>query len=442
MKSVIPPVRSTLQGFESKPLLENEQSSSLATHALPDVPLPLNPNIGDRTNNAVVVLTGTEGNDTITGTDGDEQIQGLGGDDVLIAGAGNDTVLGGAGNDIIYAGRSFSAGDVPPPTGPTDSNILFGGAGDDDLNGDEGIDVLSGDDGNDVLQDDNGDDFLYGGAGNDWLNGGSGADILDGGDGYDIVSYSYSNSISIDLTKSSSTWSGDALGDVFTSIEEFQLSGSSDVFVGAGGNDVVLGRSGNDTVSGGSGDDNLDGGSGDDVLNGGEGNDILHGGVGEARHGRHPSPPFGGNDSLDGGNGADTLDAGDGDDTLAGGLGADYLVGGVGADVFKYTAVEESQNVIINGVSQMDVIADFTQGQDKIDLSAIDANPTLAGNQAFTFIADLANYTGNWTGVVWQTTDSQTGITTINVSIDGDADPEMQIYMSQPYQLTANDFIL
>jgi Ca2+-binding RTX toxin-like protein len=441
MKTMIPPVRSNLQVLEIEPLLGNEQSSSLATHAAPGVPLPLTPNVGDPTTSAVVVLTGTEGNDTITGTDADEQIQGLGGDDVLIAGAGNDTVLGGAGNDTLYAGSMFSAGDVPPPIGPTDSNILFGGAGDDYLFGDEGIDVLSGDDGNDVLQDDNGDDFLYGGAGNDWLNGGSGADILDGGDGYDIVSFGYSNSISIDLTKASSTWTGDALGDTFTSIEEFRLSGSSDVFVGAGGNDVVLGDSGNDTVSGGSGDDNLDGGMGDDVLNGGDGNDILRGGVGEHHWGRHPSPPFGGNDSLNGGDGADTLDAGDGADTLAGGLGGDYLVGGEGADMFKYTAVKESQNVIINGVSQMDVIADFTQGQDKIDLSAIDANPTLAGNQAFTFIADPAHYTGDWTGVVWQTT-AANGIVTINVSIDGDADPEMQIYMSHPYQFTASDFVL
>jgi hypothetical protein len=89
----------------------------------------------------------------------------------------------------------------------------------------------------------------------------------------------------------------------------------------------------------------------------------------------------------------------------------------------------------------LDQIADFTQGQDKIDLSTIDANPALAGDQAFTFIADPAHYTGDWTGVVWQTT-AANGIATINVSIDGDAAPEMQIYMSHPYQLTASDFIL
>jgi len=42
---------------------------------------------------------------------------------------------------------------------------------------------------------------------------------------------------------------------------------------------------------------------------------------------------------------------------------------------------------------------------------------------------------------VWQTT-AANGIVTINVSIDGDADAEMQIYMSHPYQLTASDFFL
>src|SRR5262249_59939952 len=112
-----------------------------------------------------------------------------------------------------------------------------------------------------------------------------------------------------------------------------------------------------------------------------------------------------------------------------------------GADTFVYTAVEESQNRVVGGLNQLDQIVDFTQGQDRIDLSEIDANPTLAGDQAFTFIADPANYHGDWTGTVWQTT-AANGIATINVSIDGDAAPEMQIYMSHAYTFTANDFIL
>jgi Ca2+-binding RTX toxin-like protein len=136
------------------------------------------------------------------------------------------------------------------------------------------------------------------------------------------------------------------------------------------------------------GDDYLQGNAGDDVLAGDRGNDRMVGGLGN--------------------------------DTLWGGVGGDYLVGNEGADIFQYTTVEDSQNIVVNGVSQQDQIADFTQGQDKIDLSAIDANPALAGDQAFVFIADPAHYTGDWTGVVWQTTGAN-GIATINVSIDGDA---------------------
>jgi serralysin len=109
--------------------------------------------------------------------------------------------------------------------------------------------------------------------------------------------------------------------------------------------------------------------------------------------------------------------------------------------VFQYFAVEDSQNVTVNGASQLDQIVDFTQGEDKIDLSGIDANPMVDGDQAFTFIADPAHYTGDWTGVVWQTT-AANGIATINVSTDGDAAPEMQIYMSHAYTFTASDFLL
>ena len=118
------------------------------------------------------------------------------------------------------------------------------------------------------------------------------------------------------------------------------------------------------------------------------------------------------------------------------------MIGNEGADTFRFAAVEESQNRSSWGASQLDTIVDFTQGEDKIDLSLIDANGSLAGDQAFTFLADPAHFSGDWTGKVWATTNAQTGIATLNVSINGDATPEMQIYMSHAYTFTANDFIL
>ncbi|TAN46411.1 MAG: type I secretion C-terminal target domain-containing protein, partial [Methylococcaceae bacterium] len=90
-----------------------------------------------------------------------------------------------------------------------------------------------------------------------------------------------------------------------------------------------------------------------------------------------------GDDALTGSSGNDTLDAGTGNDTLSGGPGKDMLTGGPGADRFDVNAVAETGTT----VAAWDVIADFNAGQgDKIDLSTLDANVAVAGNQAFSFI--------------------------------------------------------
>ena len=63
-------------------------------------------------------------------------------------------------------------------------------------------------------------------------------------------------------------------------------------------------------------------------------------------------------DFLSRGDSGGVLDGGDGDDTLADGSGADTLIGGAGADVF-----------VMRADGQRDVIADFTLGEDWLDLS-------------------------------------------------------------------------
>ena len=95
-------------------------------------------------------------------------------------------------------------------------------------------------------------------------------------------------------------------------------------------------------------------------------------------------------DTLDGGTGDDYIDAGagndsvvggTGDDSLIGGTGGDTLTGGTGADTFIFNALSDA------APSAMDTIVDFVHGDnDKIDLSAIDADVTKSGVQYFTFI--------------------------------------------------------
>lgn len=125
-----------------------------------------------------------------------------------------------------------------------------------------------------------------------------------------------------------------------------------------GAYDHITGSVGNDTLWGYLGNDTLWGGSGFDVIRGGRGNDSLQGGL-------NADTLFGGrgNDILEGGRGHDVLYGGVGRDALSGGAGNDVLTGGDGADVFIFMSK-------VDGLSNIDLIADFVSGVDRIELSA------------------------------------------------------------------------
>jgi uncharacterized protein len=130
-----------------------------------------------------------------------------------------------------------------------------------------------------------------------------------------------------------------------------------------------------------------------------------------------------------GGAAGDTLTGGDGNDMLFGALGGDTLTGGDGNDTFVYRSTAES------GGSFVDFISDFASG-DKIDLSAIDANSTAAGNQAFAFVGPGA-FTG--AGQV-RIVDNGDGTWTLFGNTDADlSTAELQINLTVP--LTPPDFI-
>ncbi|PZQ47627.1 MAG: hypothetical protein DI556_16835 [Rhodovulum sulfidophilum] len=190
---------------------------------------------------------------------------------------------------------------------------------------------------------------------------------------------------------------------------------------GSTGADTYVGTSYADTVRGNGGNDTLTGGNGNDTIQGDGGNDRIFGGTG--------------NDRLLGNAGTDSLEGSAGNDTLTGGAGSDTLVGGAGNDVFVFTAVSDS------APSARDVIRGFdgagAAAGDKIDLSAIDANPNVAGNQAFTFNSKAI-------GGIWLT---QSGTETIvNANLDSDAAAEFAIRILDDAvahtKYTAADFIL
>jgi Ca2+-binding RTX toxin-like protein len=199
------------------------------------------------------------------------------------------------------------------------------------------------------------------------------------------------------------------------SIDDVALQ--SNLSRGGGGNDLI---SGDQFVAGSA--DTLYGLGGDDTLAGKAGNDKLYGGAGK--------------DALSGGAGADRLQGDGGNDTLTGGLGKDVLIGGAGADVFDFNAAQDSA-----ATAARDEIRDFT-AVDRIDLSGIDANAAVAGNQAFSGITSGSGFGGSFEqpGALYY--DEAAGVLYGNVDADAQADFSIKVVLSGITGLVAADFVL
>lgn len=122
----------------------------------------------------------------------------------------------------------------------------------------------------------------------------------------------------------------------------------------------------------------------------GGGNDSFEGAAG-----RHDGAVLGeeGDDSVRGGRGAQRIDGGTGNDSLGGGGGIDTLTGGAGADVFVFSDLADTRRYERRSDGRKyapDQITDFKSGEDRIDLSGIDAIWGTAANDAFTFVGQAA----------------------------------------------------
>ena len=353
-------------------------------------------------NGGANVLTGIAGFDILNGGGGADTLNGGGGNDTLIGGNGKDLLVGQGGDDTLNGG---GGGDVLKGSGGRD--VLAGDGGNDNLHGGGSADHLMGDGGNDLLRGDNGADTLDGGAGNDTLQGGNGADMLNGGGGHDTADYSGSSvGVSVNLATGAAS-GGDAAGDMLTGIENLTGSGLGDTLSGNAGANVLLGFGGDDSLDGGSRDDTLNGGNNADTLHGGSGNDNLIGGSGA--------------DFLLGNGGSDTLSGDNGNDTLVGGGGGDVLMGDGGHDTFVFAHLSDSRPSAFH-----DRIEDFHQGQDVIDISAIDAVKG-GGDNAFSFIGDAAfsDTPGELHFI------DSAGHTFIEGDVNGDGQPDIQIELTQ-----------
>ncbi|WP_281024000.1 hypothetical protein [Microvirga flavescens] len=138
------------------------------------------------------------------------------------------------------------------------------------------------------------------------------------------------------------------------------------------------GTDGDDSLRGGEGNDTLYGGKGNDTIDGLGGDDSLNGGADNDKiYGG------GGNDSIDAGSGNDIVDGGDGNDTIYGGDGDDEIDGRNHDDVLWGDAGHDtlnggSGNDKLNGGADSDTLNGGV-GDDTLDGGSTDAIDILRG---------------------------------------------------------------
>lgn len=386
-----------------------------------------------------ITLYGGSGNDTFTSMNRDPSsfygsFYGYGGDDTLSSGTPTDTLVGGLGNDTLTASGGARA------------------------LGEEGDDILNISDGSSG----------YGGEGDDTylvrqLGDQLGGEVIErAGEGTDTVRATITFTLYGDVENLTLLGTGaiDGTGNALNNA----LTGNSaaNTLTGLGGRDILDGRGGADTMAGGTQDDiyyvdniadvvtelfNQGGdtvratvayalsanvetlvllgtaaidGTGNglaNVITGNSAANVLDGGSGK--------------DTLRGAGGDDTLIGGDGNDLLTGSAGADSLSGGLGDDTFIFLRTGDSKAK----AATRDTIMDFAAG-DLIDVSAIDADTGVAGDQAFVLDTGGSFSAGE---IKLQAMGADL---LVSFNQDADAKAEMTILVLNATSLAAPDFVL
>ncbi len=226
---------------------------------------------------------------------------------------------------------------------------------------------------------------------------------------------------------------------------------------------MLYGEAGDDKLFGDGGDDLLSGGTGNDTVVGGAGNDVIVGEVGDGNDAYY-------GDGTDGGAGTDTLDlsaitanltvdlgngllgrgsasssqsgtdslwnienvaTGSGNDTITASNAVNVMEGGTGNDTFRFLSKEGADG---------DTILGFEPG-DRLDVSGIDANAAVAGNQAFTLVPG-ADFTATAQLVVTYETRADGDYTIVKGNVDAATDTDFRIELKGSHTLTSDNFNL
>jgi Ca2+-binding RTX toxin-like protein len=349
----------------------------------------------------------------------------------------------------VLTSLSWSLGDTVHNKGDIENMTLLGNADGLTATGNGLVNTLIGNAGSNTLDGAGGADLLRGLAGSDFYGVDNAGDVVDetGGSG-------------IDRVVSSINWNlGDAVhnkGDV----EQLQIVGTATTATGNGLANLLIG---NDLAN------VLDGAAGADTMRGGANNDLYYvdnyldvvdesvagsGGIDQVRTSNisvylSDTAHFLGNiesvlllGSLNlsavGNALANTLTGNSGNNVLYGGDGRDFLTGAAGDDAFRFDTIGQSAPNV-----NRDVITDFDDvagaAGDTINVSGIDANSLIGGNQAFVLLAaDGASFTGAGQ-LRWYTSG---GNTFVEGNVDGNLGADFSIQLTGLKTLTSDDFLL
>lgn len=307
---------------------------------------------------------------------------GLDPDTIGISG-GNTIVWTGDANDLVYSWAG--AGTYQHVNLGSGHDLYYGGAG------------------VDSVEDHTGNDWLYLGDGNDLITAGAGDDYYDGQAGFDTIYLSF---MTLD--------DGSYLTNYSSVVCDLDLT--SQQYLGVFGWDTLISI---EKVVGSYGSDSLFAANGGSTLDGHVGNDWLAGRAG-----------------------ADTLIGNDGADTLVGGGGQDQInLSEVLADYDRVVFQSISDSAVDTWAA--DVLTGFDTGggasDDRIDVSAIDANATLAGDQAFIWRGTLRFGTNPAGEINFYVLGADTFV---RIDTDADSAAEMTIKVAGVTGLTSADFIL
>ncbi|MER8830390.1 hypothetical protein NKH73_29385 [Mesorhizobium sp. M0938] len=399
------------------------------------------------------ILTGNAVANNLNGGAGADTMQGgAGGDSYTVDNAGDtvdESVAGSDGIDTVLASISWDLGDLIHNKGVIENLLLLGSADGLTATGNGLANTLTGNAGSNTLNGGGGADLLRGLAGNDFYGVGEAGDVVDetGGSG-------------IDRVVSSINWN---LGDTVHNkgdVEQLQITGSATMAVGNGFDNLLIGNALSNVLDGGSGIDTMQGGGGNDVyyvdnyldvvdesVAGSTGSDQVRTSnitvyLSDTAHfkGDIESVLLLGNLNISAaGNAlANTLTGNIGNNVLYGGDGRDILTGGAGDDAFRFDTIGQSAANV-----NRDIITDFNDidgpAGDTINVSGIDANTLVGGNQALVLLAaDGDSFTGAGQ-LRWYTSG---GNTFVEGNVDGNLGADFSIQLTGLKTLGSDDFLL